>query len=64
MAKQLTLWELETVLIALDRYRAEVEREGNLTAVVEGIDELGRHFYNKAEKKSEGWGVQVDTVWG
>lgn len=66
MAKQLTRWEIETIVIALEKYRDELEKVATpfgLAASIEGIDELGRHFTERLKNKSQGWGLQIDTRW-
>jgi len=64
MSKKLTQFELETIVIALEKYYFEVENEHpNLTATLEHIEELGREFVNRADKISKGWGLNIRSRW-
>lgn len=64
MSKKLTQFELETIVIALEKYYEEVENEHpNLTATLEHIEELGREFVNRADKISKGWGLNIRSRW-
>ena len=65
MAKKLTQLDCETILIALGKYYAEIEEtHPNLSATLEHIDELGKEFFERAEKASKGWGVSYGSRWG
>lgn len=64
MAKKLTQFDCETIVIALEKYYNEVELEHpNLTATLEHIDELGKEFADRADKISKGWGLNIRSRW-
>lgn len=64
MTKKLGQFDCETILIALEKYYNEIEStHPNLVATLEHIDDLGREFYDRADKSSKGWGVNIRTRW-
>lgn len=64
MAKKLDAFELETILLSLEKYYYEVQdTRPELTATLEHIDELGKEFHERAVKARKGWGVSVNTRW-